>query len=739
LNWILLMARTEVRSGQIKDGDVRREDLDTTTSGQAVITKLIAGSGITIDSSTGIDSGTGDVTISSSLPVISNNTYLQWRNAADDANLNILKVDTNDDTVLNATASKNILIQTNETSRWIIDNLGVFEGQQANNVIQTNSNSNELKIASGSSTSGASGAAIFLYGSSHGSKPGWVEFHGDQGSSEFDINFGIINLGSGSTSWQANSSHLFHRGGEIRANTSDGADSLFFRLSGGGSFLSSRGAVIIAGGNESAFPGEIRLLGGNVSGANILIQTSTTEAIDFGINNAVRWSFENPGDLVAQGTQTIRTNTSDGADNARIQISGGGAFSSGRGASIAIHGNESSGNTGNLVLSSGSAGTVKVSSFAPLETNVDIIPAGTNWNIRQNVTNGRTGLLGGSSTSDGGYIELFGDTHASTGRINIIAGDVAGAELLLQTPASEPISFAVGAAVRFKATGTTFEPHIDSSYTLGSPTKAFSAIYVDSIVGPNIVQSLNGLTNSTQTFATGTSGSDFNISSAGSTHTFSIPDASSSARGLVTSGAQTLGGDKTFANNVIVDGNLTVNGTTTTVNTQTVEVADNIILVNSDVTGTPTEDGGLEIERGTETNAQIIWDESEDKFAAGLVGSLENLVLESQVYTVQEVTGTSQAAAANKQYITNNASLVTVTLPSSMTQGERIRIIGKGAGGWRLAQNSGQTIQFGTSATTTGASGYLESNNTYDVVEIICITDNTDFVVISSIGNITVT
>lgn len=50
----------------------------------------------------------------------------------------------------------------------------------------------------------------------------------------------------------------------------------------------------------------------------------------------------------------------------------------------------------------------------------------------------------------------------------------------------------------------------------------------------NAIISLNGLTASTQTFATGTSGSDFNISSSGSTHTFNIPNASSSNRGLLT-------------------------------------------------------------------------------------------------------------------------------------------------------------------------------------------------------------
>lgn len=48
------------------------------------------------------------------------------------------------------------------------------------------------------------------------------------------------------------------------------------------------------------------------------------------------------------------------------------------------------------------------------------------------------------------------------------------------------------------------------------------------------ILSLNGLTNSIQTFAIGTTGTDFNIVSSGSSHTFNFPDASSANRGLLT-------------------------------------------------------------------------------------------------------------------------------------------------------------------------------------------------------------
>jgi hypothetical protein len=57
---------------------------------------------------------------------------------------------------------------------------------------------------------------------------------------------------------------------------------------------------------------------------------------------------------------------------------------------------------------------------------------------------------------------------------------------------------------------------------------------------------LNSLTRQVQFFQTGTSGTDFNISSVTATHTFNIPDASASARGLITTGIQTIAGNKTF-------------------------------------------------------------------------------------------------------------------------------------------------------------------------------------------------
>lgn len=106
--------------------------------------------------------------------------------------------------------------------------------------------------------------------------------------------------------------------------------------------------------------------------------------------------------------------------------------------------------------------------------------------------------------------------------------------------------------------------------------------------------------------------------------------------------------------------------------------------------------------------------------------------------TWNEVTGTSQSAAINNGYITNNAGLVTVTLPSTAALGSIVRLSGKGAGGWKLGQNSGQTVYFGAYATTGGTGGYLASTLQYDTVEVICITADTTWAVLSAVGNLTV-
>ena len=64
-----------------------------------------------------------------------------------------------------------------------------------------------------------------------------------------------------------------------------------------------------------------------------------------------------------------------------------------------------------------------------------------------------------------------------------------------------------------------------------------------------------------------------------------------------------------------IDGDLRVLGATTTVDSETVSVADPFMLLNGDLTGSATEDVGIEINRGTDDNKKFGWDETSGKFS----------------------------------------------------------------------------------------------------------------------------
>ena len=85
-------------------------------------------------------------------------------------------------------------------------------------------------------------------------------------------------------------------------------------------------------------------------------------------------------------------------------------------------------------------------------------------------------------------------------------------------------------------------------------------------------------------------------------------------------------GDDVEFKDLTLSGDLTVNGTTTTINTATLSVSDNMVVLNKDVSGTPSENSGIEIRRGTSTNAKLQWNESNDYWEIASVGNTGKIV-----------------------------------------------------------------------------------------------------------------
>ena len=108
----------------------------------------------------------------------------------------------------------------------------------------------------------------------------------------------------------------------------------------------------------------------------------------------------------------------------------------------------------------------------------------------------------------------------------------------------------------------------------------------------------------------------------GTAFTIGLPDDVTIGDALTVTGDGSVGGDLT------VTGNLTVSGTTTTVNSETVTFDDNILVLNNNYSGgSPTENAGIEVERGTVANVAFRWNETSDKWQITEDGSAyKNLI-----------------------------------------------------------------------------------------------------------------
>ena len=188
--------------------------------------------------------------------------------------------------------------------------------------------------------------------------------------------------------------------------------------------------------------------------------------------------------------------------------------------------------------------------------------------------------------------------------------------------------------------------------TLTSPTMTAPALGTPaSGIMTNVTGTASGLTAGNVTTNANLTGHVTSVGNAAVLGSFTSAQLAAALTDETGTGAAVFAGGPTFTGTVnaaslTLSGDLIVNGTTTTVNSNTVSIGDNILVLNSDEAGTPSQNAGIEIERGTSTNASLIWDETADVWKAGLTAAEVELVTLTGTQTLTNKTLTSPTMTA---------------------------------------------------------------------------------------------
>ena len=329
-------------------------------------------------------------------------------------------------------------------------------------------------------------------------------------------------------------------------------------------------------------------------------------------------------------------------------------------------------------------------------------------------------------------------------------------------------------------------PSVDNTYSLGSPDKVWRDVYIGPgslyINGTKILEDNNGTitmyADPGQVLSFGTSGGgniDFNAGDAtidfksdmvmlpGKTISTSGGNATEFGGDIEMSGncifgvaiPQTDGeaankgyvdglvndphtGDKVFNDDVTVGGNLTVQGTVTTVNSETISLADNIIDLNSNViSGTPSENGGIRVLRGDENAAQIRWNEANDHWETfngsswtKIALSTDDLAEGSNKYFTDErvnaIVGPIETALQGADSAEQAARIAgDAVLQSAIDAEEAARISADGVQDTAIAQNAADIVS-GDAATLQSAKDYADGKESSLQIDIGLINDRDD-------------
>jgi len=182
-----------------------------------------------------------------------------------------------------------------------------------------------------------------------------------------------------------------------------------------------------------------------------------------------------------------------------------------------------------------------------------------------------------------------------------------------------------------------------------------------------------------------------------SANTLALSQTANVGANLNVTGHANVTGNLTVSNSVVISGNLTVSGTTTTVNSATLSIADNVVTLNSDfTTGSPTENAGVEVLRGSSSTVSLRWNETSDLWEITEDGTNYDVFSKSVQFNQQTASYTLVRSDRSKLIEVSNAGATTVTVPPDSSVnfpvGTEVRVLQTGVGQVTIAAGSGVTV-----------------------------------------------
>ena len=473
-------------------------------------------------------------------------------------------------------------------------------------------------------------------------------------------------------------------GGTIDSITIDSLTSGSVNIDGGNIDGTTIGSAVSAAGTFSSLTSDsVDLNGGAIDGTDIGVNASgigtftTMNTSNADINGGNGDNFIIGAAVSAAGTFTTMTSdtvdinggTIDGVSltTSTVDINGGAIDGTIIGANTSAAGTFSVLTTGDAQITGGNVTGVTNGSFTNLTSGNVNITGGT-------ITGIDIDTSGSAITFDDDAIsgdKVHGGTISHSSLVGTTGSTISGYDITVGTGKTLDVS---------AGTLTLANDQISGDKVHGGTISNFASTGIDD----NATSTKVTLTDTTATF--GVAG-DFG--------------ANTLAAGATTLASLNVTGD------AVVSGNLTVSGAVTTTLSETVEIEDNLILLNSNHTGAATQDAGIEVNRGTEVggNAKWYWDETADEWSSNganiNVGSISSssFQLSGTIATTDGGTGTDTSSFADDSLMIMSGTGTTVSE------------LAKGANSTVLKVNASGALGYAQVALTTDVSGTLPIAN----------------------------